>query len=121
MSHGAAPSLGRMGILPHPERGVRDVLIKDLSETGRRFFDKFSGLVQAKISVLELRSLDRSLRTFGGTRRDYVCAEFERPLYGTVFDHIRLRLAWSGQLIRTFLQRHDSAIWRHAPSRSHRA
>jgi hypothetical protein len=77
------------GVYRTPNGGTRDVQILDLSESGCRFFDKFSGLApnqQINLKIGELSSFRVTVRWSDG---GYVGAEFERPLYGPIFDHIR--------------------------------
>ncbi len=71
----------------------RDVPIKDLSETGCRFYDRFSSLQPGAEITLRIETLG----PFGATVRwqegGYVGVEFASRLYGPTFDHIRLRLS----------------------------
>ncbi|GGD94131.1 hypothetical protein GCM10011515_12400 [Tsuneonella deserti] len=70
----------------------RDVPIKDLSETGCRFFDKFSSLLPGSEITLRIETLGPFPATVRWQEGGYVGAEFQNRLYGPTFDHIRLRL-----------------------------
>lgn len=77
-----------------PPSGVlRDVLVKDLSETGCRFYDRFSSLSVDQEIRLSIEKLGPFSAVVRWCREDYIGVEFERRLYGPVFDHIRLRLS----------------------------
>jgi hypothetical protein len=71
----------------------RDIPIKDLSETGCRFYDKFSSLLPGADITLRIETLGPIKATVRWQEAGYVGAEFEHRLYGPTFDHIRLRLA----------------------------
>lgn len=71
----------------------RDVPIKDLSETGCRFYDKFSALLPGAEISLRIETLGPFPATVRWQEGGYVGAEFQHRLYGPTFDHIRLRLA----------------------------
>jgi len=71
----------------------RDVPIKDLSETGCRFYDKFSSLLPGAEITLKIETLGPFPATVRWQEGGYVGVEFEHRLYGPTFDHIRLRLA----------------------------
>ena len=73
----------------------RDVLIKDLSELGCRFFDKFSSLLPGAEITLRIEALGPFPATVRWQESGYIGAEFEHRLYGPTFDHIVHRL--SGQ------------------------
>jgi hypothetical protein len=74
--------------------GVRkDVPIKDLSETGCRFFDKFSSLTPGDDVTIRIEALGPFNARIRWREGGYVGAEFENRLYGPTFDHIRLRLS----------------------------
>lgn len=73
----------------------REVLLKDLSESGCRFFDKFSGLRGGEKISMRIESLGPFDATVKWVDSGYVGAEFANQLYGPMFDHIRLKL--SGQ------------------------
>ena len=71
----------------------RDVPIKDLSETGCRFYDKFSSLMPGAEITLRIESLGPYAGIVRWQEAGYVGIEFEHRLYGPMFDHIRLRLS----------------------------
>ncbi len=76
----------------------RDVPIKDLSESGCRFFDKFSSLLPGAELTLRIETIGPFPATVMWQEGGYVGVEFHQRLYGPTFDHIRLRLAQqSGQ------------------------
>ncbi len=76
------------------QSGVRrDVPIKDLSETGCRFYDKFSSLLPGAEITLKIETLGPFPATVRWQEGGYVGVEFQHRLYGPTFDHIRLRLA----------------------------
>ena len=68
--------------------GARDVWIKDISEYGCRFFDKFSVLqteagILVKVGNVGLIPADVKWR-----KGHVVGAEFEQPLHPSVLEHI---------------------------------
>jgi hypothetical protein len=71
----------------------RDVPIKDLSETGCRFYDKFSSLLPGMELTLRIETIGPFPATVRWQDAGYVGVEFHNRLYGPTFDHIRLRLA----------------------------
>jgi len=71
----------------------RDVPIKDLSETGCRFYDRFSGLLPGTDITLRIETLGPFAATVRWQEDSYVGVEFANRLYGPTFDHIRLRLS----------------------------
>lgn len=73
--------------------GRRDVPIKDLSETGCRFFDKFSSLLPGMEISMRIETIGPFVATVRWQDAGYVGVEFQHRLYGPTFDHIRLRLA----------------------------
>jgi len=76
------------------QSGVRrDVPIKDLSETGCRFYDKFSSLMPGADITLKIETLGPFPAIVRWQEGGYVGVEFQHRLYGPTFDHIRLRLA----------------------------
>ena len=81
------------GFYRTPNGGKRDVLIKDLSETGCRFFDKFSGLAANDELRLKIEQLGPFEATVRWNEAGYVGVQFERTLYGPIFEHICLKLA----------------------------
>lgn len=71
----------------------REVPIKDLSETGCRFFDKFSALLPGNEITLRIETLGPFPATVRWQENSYVGVSFHSRLYGPTFDHIRLRLS----------------------------
>jgi hypothetical protein len=71
----------------------RDVPIKDLSETGCRFYDKFSSLLPGAELTIRIEALGPFAATVRWQEGGYVGAAFHSRLYGPTFDHIRLRLS----------------------------
>lgn len=71
----------------------RDVPIKDLSETGCRFYDKFSSLLGGVEINLRIETLGPFPATVRWQEGGYVGVAFHNRLYGPTFDHIRLRLS----------------------------
>ncbi|MCT2558172.1 PilZ domain-containing protein [Tsuneonella sp. YG55] len=71
----------------------RDVPIKDLSESGCRFFDKFSSLLPGMELTLRIETIGPFPATVRWQEEGYVGVQFHQRLYGPTFDHIRLRLA----------------------------
>ena len=71
----------------------RDVPIKDLSETGCRFYDKFSSLLAGNEITLRIETLGPFPATVRWQEGGYVGAEFQHRLYGPTFDHICQRLS----------------------------
>lgn len=81
------------GFYRTPNGGKRDIPIKDLSETGCRFYDKFSGLRAGEEINLKIEALGPYAATVRWQEGGYVGVEFQSRLYGPMFDHIRLRLS----------------------------
>ena len=76
------------------QSGVRrDVPIKDLSETGCRFYDKFSSLLPGNEITVRIETLGPFAATVRWQEGGYVGVAFHSRLYGPTFDHIRLRLS----------------------------
>lgn len=71
----------------------RDVPIKDLSETGCRFYDRFSSLLPGAEITLRIETLGPFNAVVRWQEGGYVGVEFGNRLYGPTFDHIRLRLS----------------------------
>lgn len=76
-----------------PNGGKRDVPLKDLSETGCKFYDKFSSLMPGEEINLKIETLGPFPATVRWQEGGYVGVAFEKRLYGPTFDHIRLRLS----------------------------
>lgn len=71
----------------------RDVPVKDLSETGCRFYDRFSSLLPGAEITLRIETLGPFPAVVRWQEGGYVGVEFESRLYGPTFDHIVLRLS----------------------------
>lgn len=76
-----------------PNGGKRDVPIKDLSESGCRFYDKFSSLMPDQEISMKIEALGPFPVVVRWQEDGYVGVEFHNRLYGPTFDHIRLRLS----------------------------
>ena len=81
-----------------PNGGKRDVPVKDLSETGCRFFDKFSSLLPGNEITLRIETLGPFPATVRWQEDGYVGVEFQHRLYGPTFDHIVQRLSGASRL-----------------------
>lgn len=71
----------------------RDIVFKDLSETGCRFYDRFSGLRGGEQITVRIENLGPFEATVMWAEGGYVGARFANRLYGPTFDHIRLKLS----------------------------
>ncbi len=70
----------------------RDVPIKDLSESGCRFYDKFSSLLPGMELTLRIETIGPFPATVQWQDAGYVGVQFHQRLYGPTFDHICQRL-----------------------------
>lgn len=70
----------------------KDVDILDLSETGCRFFDRFGRMTPGTEISLRIGPIGPVIATVRWCRQQVVGVEFETPLYGPVFEHIRAQL-----------------------------
>ncbi|WP_324260796.1 PilZ domain-containing protein [Altererythrobacter sp. H2] len=68
---------------------AKDVDILDLSETGCRFFDRFGRMIAGTEISLRIGAIGPVIATVRWCRQQVVGVEFEKPLYGPVFEHIR--------------------------------
>ncbi len=96
MGEGRKDSRHSIEVWGHYRTGTgikRDVPIKDLSETGTRFYDKFSALMPGMEITLRIETLGPFTAVVRWQEGGYVGVEFLHRLYGPTFDHIRLRLA----------------------------
>lgn len=73
--------------------GKREIPIKDLSENGCRFYDRFSSLLPGAEITMRIETLGPFSAIVRWQEDGYVGVEFEHRLYGPTFDHIRLKLA----------------------------
>ena len=71
---------------------AKDVDVLDLSETGCRFFDRFGRMVPGTEISLRIGPIGPVIAQVRWCRQQVVGVEFETPLYGPVFDHIRQQL-----------------------------
>jgi hypothetical protein len=78
--------------------GSRDIWIKDISEYGCRFFDKFSILPidsEILIKVGNIGPIPTEVKWRDGST---VGGQFERPLHPSVLEHIRREMDHSDTL-----------------------
>ena len=68
--------------------GARDVWIKDISEYGCRFFDKFSILETGKPILVRVGQIGPIPAEVKWRKGSVVGAEFETPLHPSVLAHI---------------------------------
>lgn len=71
---------------------AKHVDILDLSETGCRFFDRFGRLLPGTEISLRIGPIGPVVAVVRWSRKQIVGVEFDTPLYGPVFDHIRSQL-----------------------------
>lgn len=67
----------------------RDVTMLDLSETGCRFYEKYSALRRDAPITIRIETLGPFDAYVRWVDKGIVGAEFAKPIYGPVFDHIR--------------------------------
>lgn len=70
----------------------KDVDILDLSETGCRFFDRFGRMAPGTEISLRIGPIGPVVATVRWCKQQIVGVQFENPLYGPVFEHIRAQL-----------------------------
>ena len=70
----------------------RDIPIKDLSETGCRFYDRFSALAPGDQVSIRIETIGPFNATVKWQSEGYVGVAFHDRLYGPTFDHICHRL-----------------------------
>lgn len=76
------------------KNGVRrDIQLKNLSETGCQFYDRFTGLQSGDEITLRIENLGPFDATVRWVDAGYVGVQFSGELYGPTFDHIRLKLS----------------------------
>lgn len=68
--------------------GARDIWIKDISETGCRFFDKFSTLAEGGGIIFRIGNVGPISAQVRWRDQYVVGIQFDRPLHPSVFDHI---------------------------------
>lgn len=71
---------------------AKDVDILDISESGCRFFDRFGRLGVGTTLSLRIGTIGPIVATVRWCRDHVVGVQFENPLYGPVFEHIRATL-----------------------------
>lgn len=69
--------------------GSRDIWIKDISEYGCRFFDKFSILAVDTEILLKVGNIGPIPTEVKWREGSTVGGQFERPLHPSVLEHIR--------------------------------
>lgn len=72
---------------------ARDVPIIEISETGCRFYDRFGRLSADTELSIRIETIGPIVATVRWCKKNIVGVEFERPLYGPVFEHIRNQLS----------------------------
>ncbi|WP_171033093.1 PilZ domain-containing protein [Qipengyuania marisflavi] len=77
--------------------GKRDVWIKDISEYGCRFFDKFSVLDDGSNILVRVGNIGPIPAIVRWREGSVVGAQFERPLHPTVLSHIMRELDEPGR------------------------
>ena len=70
----------------------RDVPILEMSETGCRFFDRFGRLTPGSELTLKVGAIGPVVAIVRWCKNQIVGVEFEHPLYGPVFEHIRSQI-----------------------------
>ncbi|MBX7483611.1 hypothetical protein [Qipengyuania qiaonensis] len=68
--------------------GARDVWIKDISEYGCKFFDRFSVLQTNSAILVKVGNVGPIPADVKWRKQHIVGAEFEQPLHPSVLDHI---------------------------------
>ncbi|WP_209347447.1 PilZ domain-containing protein [Pontixanthobacter sp. CEM42] len=71
---------------------ARDVPILEMSETGCRFYDRFGRLAPGAELTLKIGPIGPVVAIVRWCKEQIVGVEFEYPLYGPVFEHIRSQL-----------------------------
>ncbi len=72
---------------------ARDVPILEMSEAGCRFYDRFGRLSPgAEISV-RIETIGPIVATVKWSEDHIIGVQFQQPLYGPVFEHIRQKLS----------------------------
>jgi hypothetical protein len=71
---------------------AKDVDILDISESGCRFYDRFGRMIPGTQISLRIGSIGPVVATVRWCEAQVVGVQFENPLYGPVFDHIRATL-----------------------------
>lgn len=72
---------------------ARHVPIVEISETGCRFYDRFGRLTPGTEMSLKIETIGPIVATVRWCKNHIVGVQFERPIYGPVFEFIRNKLA----------------------------
>ncbi|GMM93377.1 PilZ domain-containing protein [Qipengyuania sp. MTN3-11] len=68
--------------------GTKDIWIKDISETGCRFFDKFSILEVGSSILFRVGNVGPISAQVRWREKNVVGIQFDQPLYPSVLEHI---------------------------------
>ena len=71
---------------------AKDVDILDISESGCRFFDRFGRMIPGTVISIRIDTIGPIVATVRWCEANIVGIQFENPLYGPVFEHIRAKL-----------------------------
>ncbi|MDZ4307323.1 PilZ domain-containing protein [Allopontixanthobacter sp.] len=72
---------------------ARHVPIFEISETGCRFYDRFGRLTAGTDITIKIETIGPIVATVRWSKDHIVGVQFERPIYGPVFEFIRNKLA----------------------------
>ena len=72
---------------------ARLIPIFEISETGCRFYDRFGRLAPGAEISIRIENIGPIVATVRWCKDHIVGVQFERPIYGPVFEHIRDKLA----------------------------
>ncbi len=72
---------------------ARHVPIFEISETGCRFYDRFGRLTAGTVMSIKIETIGPLVATVRWCKDNIAGVEFERPIYGPVFEFIRDKLA----------------------------
>ena len=72
---------------------ARHVPIFEISETGCRFYDRFGRLTAGTEMSIKIESIGPIIATVRWCKDHIAGVEFERPIYGPVFEFIRDKLS----------------------------
>lgn len=76
---------------------AKDVDILDLSESGCRFYDRFGRMLPGTEISLRIGPIGPVVAVVRWCSQQVVGVQFETPLYGPVFEHIRSQLDTRGR------------------------
>lgn len=71
---------------------AKDIDVLDISESGCRFYDRFGRLPAGSEISMRIGSIGPVVATVRWCKDHIVGVQFENPLYGPVFEHIRATL-----------------------------